>query len=114
MKIYIGPYVKVKVPLIEQPEFSNWCSTCDKLRGSTKFCQDCGSLIVLKERISLLPSPNWTVPHTIVLRYSVSNDFDDYHEYVFTVGNGYTDFNERQEDEEELKLFWYGTKYYAK
>jgi hypothetical protein len=47
------------------------------------------------------------------LRYAVTEGHVDrgkgFVHYVYTIGNGRTDFNERQEDESRLKKYWVGT-----
>jgi hypothetical protein len=112
MRLYIGPYVRVKVPNIDQTEYTPWCNKCDKRQGNIKFCETCGSSITMKEEKTKGPFPSWSIPATIVLRYiiTVGNRIDDQLEYIYTIGNGRTDFNERQEDEDKLKLFWYGSR----
>jgi hypothetical protein len=112
MSIYIGPYVKASVPVIKTPSNEPWCKHCNKRRGDTNFCQDCGNPVTLKEITVKAPSPHWTVPATLVLRFA-SIDGNVIREkrvdYIYTIGNGRTDFNEPQEDEKKLKSFWRGT-----
>lgn len=114
MSVYVGPFVKVKVPVIEQPLNQHWCEKCDKRRGNTAFCQNCGEKITIKAtQLVNEPKLHWTIPSTCVLRYAVTDGHVDrgngFVHYIYTIGNGRTDFNERQEDEDRLKKYWVGT-----
>jgi hypothetical protein len=110
-KLYVGPYVSVKVPIEKIPTYEHWCQTCNKRRGDVAFCADCGNKITLKQILVRKPLTHYTIPATVVLRYATTNyekGVDDHAYYIYTIGNGKSDFNERQEDEDELKTFWYG------
>jgi hypothetical protein len=110
MKLYLGPYVSVKVPVKKLLEKELWCLNCDIRRGDTKFCSNCGNPVSFKERIVNTPYPHWTVPATVVLRCITTEgrNIDSFVHYIYTIGNGRTDFNERQEDETRLNKYWYG------
>lgn len=114
LRVYVGPYVRVKVRRAPVPENTPWCVKCDKRHGDTNFCQDCGGVITMKEEIRKLPTPHWTVPATLVLRYAVTDGrFRDHDlDYIYTIGNGTTDFNEMQPDEDKLKKFWHSIGYH--
>lgn len=113
MSVYLGPFVKVKVAVIEQHHNQHWCPKCDKRRGNTAFCQNCGDKIIIKPtHLVNEPKYHWTIPATCVLRYAVTEGNPDrgtgFVHYIYTIGNGRTDFNERQEDEGRLKKYWLG------
>ena len=113
MGIYVGPFVRVKVPVAKVSHFQPWCPKCDKRQVDVNFCPDCGTELTLQESKVKEPSPSWTLPSTCVLRYAVTEwgRNEDHAHYVYTIGNGRTDFNEVQKDERQLKRFWFGTNW---
>ena len=109
MNVYVGPYVKAKVPIKESIYYDPWCTKCDKMRGDTPFCAECGGKIGPKSRTSKEPVPHWSLPSLNVLSYAVTNEDgnNDVAYYIYTIGNGETDFNERERDEKKLRKYWY-------
>ena len=55
--VYVGPYVKVKVPIKEAIYYDPWCDKCDQRRGDNRFCQECGNKLTPKARTANEPVP---------------------------------------------------------
>ena len=116
MGVYVGPFVRVTVPLVRQPRNQCWCEKCNDRRGDTKFCADCGTPITLWSEWTNMPVPHWSIPALTVLCFGVIDEERgaDHVDYIYTVGNGRTQAREVQPDDNNLERFWVGRSWWQR